>query len=114
MGKISTWRSSEPDLVENLYCNLCGEKMEHGGWYNGAEDIVICSNCILHGDTNAMGIAIGDAILDVYERGRPAEIGKYPPTLVDDFLERLKSRIYQAIAVGLYQKVVRRENNTIP
>lgn len=106
MSKLSDWGKSDPDITRTLSCILCGEKSEHGGWYNGADDLVICSNCILYGDTNALGIAIGDSILDVYDRGRPAEIEKYPPSLVDDFLNRLRSRIYQAIAAGLYRKRV--------
>lgn len=59
------------------------------------------------GDFRALGIAIGDGILDVYSRGH-AHDREYTNTIVRSVVQRTESAIYRVVADGLYNQHVRR------
>lgn len=90
-----------------ITCICCRELVQHGGFYNGEQDIAICSNCIDHDEFRPLGIILGDAILDKYKRGHPVD-DIYTNILVKSVLKRLESAIYRVIADGLFNKYVRR------
>jgi len=98
MTVLSEVKADYPGPFE---CVCCYKKVEHGGFYFGGNNIVLCSDCALRGDFRALGIAIGDAILDAYKRGHKADM-QHTNTVVQDVLRRLESSIYRALAAGLY------------
>lgn len=108
MGQISKYGESEIEL--NQPCVSCGKTAGHyGGWYHGGGDgdLLVCSDCVEVSDLNAIGIAIGDAIVDKYRRNFPKD-QIHTSTLVRSVLQRLELSIFRAIASGLYHDHVRK------
>ena len=97
MSLISELKKWEHDPTKDLECLCCGKTPQHGGFYSGIPDILICSECIVNSDLRAFGIVLGDAVLDKYARGNPAD-EVHTNILVRSIVQRLEGAIYWAIA----------------
>ena len=93
--------SESGDRTTSVPCICCGEVAKHGGFYCGAVELALCSDCVRADNLNCLGILLGDAVFDCYRRNFPKD-DISPVTLVDDILLRLRSRMYRAVTRAYY------------